>query len=61
MRNGVIDKSDGDTLMEIYKAFDFDGNQRRPLTMEEQVLIFSIGKLIQEGKIVTIIGADLGR
>ena len=34
MRNGVIDKSDGDTLMEIYKAFDFDGNQRRPLTME---------------------------
>ena len=61
MRNGIIEKSDGDTLLEIYKAFDLDGNQIRPLTMKEQVLIFSIGKLIQEGKIANVIGADLGR
>ena len=61
MRNGIIDKSDGDTLLEIYKSFDLYGNQRRLLTMEEQVLIFSIGKLIQEGKIASVIGADLGR
>lgn len=58
MRNGIIDKSDGDTLLEIYKVFDLDGNQKRPLTAKEMVLIFSIGKLIQEGKIATLIGAD---
>lgn len=61
MRNGIIDKSDGYTLMEIYKAFDLYGNQKRPLTTEEMVLIYSIGKLIQEGKITTIIGVDFGR
>ena len=61
MCNGIIDKSDGDTLLEIYKSFDLYGNQIRPLTTEELVLIFSIGKLIQEGKIDSVIGADWGR
>ena len=54
MHNGIITSKDGDTLLEIYKVFDFNGVQRRPLTMEEQVLIFSIGKAIQEGKIVSL-------
>lgn len=58
MRNGIITPKDGDTLLEIYKAFDLYGYQKRPLTTEEQVLIFSIGKAIQERKIVSVIGGD---
>ena len=54
MRNGIITPKDGDTLLEIYKAFDLYGNQKRPLTTEEQVLIFEIGKTIKEGKIVSV-------
>ena len=54
MRNGIITPKDGDTLLEIYHSFDLYGNQKRPLTMEEQVLIFAIGKSIQEGKIVSV-------
>lgn len=56
MHNGIITPKGGDTLLEIYNAFDMDGIQRRSLTMEEQVLIFSIGKGIQEGKIVSARG-----
>lgn len=48
MKNGVIEKKDGDTLIDIYNAFDLDGNQNRPLTCGELVLIFSIGKKIRE-------------
>ena len=44
--------------LEIYKAFDLYGNQKRPLTTEEQVLIFAIGKAIQEGRIVSVIRRD---
>ena len=58
MHNGIITPKDGDTLLEIYKVFDFNGVQRRHLTMEEQVLIFAIGKAIQEGKIVSMEGAE---
>ena len=58
MRNGIITSKDGDTLLEIYHTFDLYGNQIRPLTMEEQVLIFAIGKAIQEGRIVSVNGVD---
>lgn len=58
MKNGIITPRDGDTMLEIYKAFDLYGNQKRPLTAEEQVLIFAIGKSIQEGKIVSAIRRD---
>ena len=58
MKSGIISSKDGDTLIEIYKAFDLYGNQTRPLTMEEQVLIFAIGKAIQEGRIVSVIRRD---
>ena len=58
MRDGIITPKDGDTLLEIYHSFDLYGNQKRPLTMDEQVLIFSIGKAIQEGKIATVKGVN---
>lgn len=54
MKNGMITTRDGDLLLEIYKAFDLYGNQKRPITTEEQVLLFAIGKGIQEGKIVSV-------
>lgn len=54
MRNGIITPEDGGTLLEIYHTFDLYGNQKRPLTMEEQVLIFAIGKAIQDGRIVSV-------
>ena len=58
MRNGIITPKDGDTMLEIYYTFDLHGNQKRPLTMEEQVLIFAIGKAIQQGRIVSVIRRD---
>lgn len=58
MHNGIITPKDGGTLLEIYKSFDLYGNQKRPLKTEEQVLIFAIGKSIQEGKIVSAIRRD---
>lgn len=58
MHNGIIAPEDGDTLLEIYRSFDLYGNQKRQLTTDEQVLIFAIGKAIQEGKIVSVKGAE---
>ena len=46
MKNGIIYNSDGEKLIEIFHAFDIDGNQKRSLTMEELVLLFAIGKKI---------------
>lgn len=49
MKNGNIEpEKDHDTLMSIYNALDIDGNLKRPLTVEEQVLIFAIAKKIKE-------------
>ena len=48
MKDGIIYKSDGETFKEIYRAFDIDGNLKRPLTIGEMVLIFAIGKKIIE-------------
>ena len=42
MKNGIIYKSDGDALITIFKAL------KRPLTTKEMVLLFSIGKKLQE-------------
>ena len=58
MKNGIISPKDGDTLLEIYHSFDLYGNQKRPLTTDEQVLIFAIGKAIQDGKIVSVLRRD---
>ena len=58
MKNEIITPKDGDTLLEIYHSFDLYGNQKRPLTMEEQVLIFAIGKAIREGRIVSVLRRD---
>lgn len=56
MKNGMIETRDGDLLLGIHKEFDLYGNQKRPLTTEEQVLIFAIGKAIREGKITSVNG-----
>ena len=48
MKDGIIYKSDGETLKEIYRAFDIDGNLKRPLTIGEMVLIFAIVNKIIE-------------
>ena len=55
MKNGIIEpEKDHDTLIGTYNALDIDGNLKRPLTTEEMVLIFSIGKKIQDGSIVSV-------
>lgn len=51
MKNGYIEPSDADVLMEIYKKIDGEGNLKEPLTTKEQVLIFCIAQSIREGKI----------
>nr|DAX03118.1 MAG TPA: hypothetical protein [Bacteriophage sp.] len=48
MKNGIIYKSDGDALITIFKALRLDGTLKRPLTTKEMVLLFSIGKKLQE-------------
>lgn len=58
MKNGVIETRDGDLLLGVHKEFDLYGNQKRPITTEEQVLLFAIGKAIQEGKVVSVNGGD---
>lgn len=58
MHNGIITPKDGDTLLENYHTFDLYGKQKRHLTTEEQVLIFAIGKAIQNEKIVSVKGAE---
>lgn len=58
MKNGIITIEDGNALLEIYHSFDLYGKQKRPLTTEDQVLIFAIGKAIKEGKIVSVIRRD---
>lgn len=54
MKDGILEKKDGDVLLGIYKAIDHNGYLRRPLTIHEQVMLFGIAKDIQEGVIVTI-------
>lgn len=51
MKNGHIEPSDADILIEIYKKIDREGNLKEPLTTKEQVLIFCISQSIREGKI----------
>lgn len=51
MKNGYIEPSDADTMMQIYRKNDIYGNLKEPLTTDEQILIFCIAKLIREGKI----------
>lgn len=53
MKNGYIELSDADTLMNIYKKIDGEGNLKDPLTTKEQVLIFCIAHSIREGKIIS--------
>lgn len=53
MKNGYIEQSDADTLMEIYRKIDINGSLKQPLTAEEQILIFCIANSIREGKVRT--------
>lgn len=51
MKNGYIEPSDADTLMEIYRKIDISGNLKEPLTTDEQILIFCIAQSIRDGKV----------
>ena len=48
MKNGYIELSDADPLMEIYRKIDINGNLKEPLTVNEQILIFCIAKSIHD-------------
>ena len=48
MKNGIIYKSDGEKLFEIFNVFNLEGIQKRPLTTEEMELLCAIGKKIKE-------------
>lgn len=51
MKNGYIEPSDADTMMEIYRKIDINGNLKEPLTTDEQILIFCIAQSIRDGKV----------
>ena len=48
MRNGIIYKSDGEKLIEIYRLFNIEGSLKRKLTAEEMVLIYAMGNVLKE-------------
>ena len=48
MKNGIIYKSDGEKLIEIYRLFNIDGSLKRKLTAEEMVLIYAIGNALKK-------------
>ena len=49
VKNGIICKEDGETLLEIYRAINvWDGSLNRNLTMDEMVFIFALGHAIKE-------------
>ena len=54
MKEGLVERSDGDRLMAIYQSFDLDGALRRPLTAGEMVLIFCLAKEIDKGRVRTV-------
>jgi hypothetical protein len=54
MKEGIVERSDGDQLMAIYQAFDIDGELRRPLTASEMVLVFCLAKEISKGRVRTV-------
>lgn len=48
MRDGIIYKSDGEKLIEIYRLFNVDGSLKRELSAEEMVLIYAMGNVLKE-------------
>lgn len=54
VKNGVLEQKDGETLMEVYQAFDIDGMPRRRLVADELVTLFGVAQGIKKGEIQTI-------
>ena len=48
MKNGIIYKSDGEKLIEIYRLFNANGSLKRKLSAEEMVLIYAIGNVLKK-------------
>ena len=48
MKNGIIYKSDGEKLIEIYRLFNANGSPKRKLSTEERVLIYAIGNALKK-------------
>lgn len=48
MKNGKLEPNDSDTLQSIYNKLTVNGGLREPLTVEEQVLLFSVSKWIKK-------------
>lgn len=49
MKNGIPEfKKDGEMLMHIYMKIDSDGLTRSPLTVSEEVLLFSLARWMME-------------
>lgn len=55
MKDGYIEQSDADVLMEVYKKINVvNGFVNEPLTAKEMTLIYAISKSIREGKVGAI-------
>ena len=48
MKNGKLEPNDSDTLQSIYNKLTVNGELKEPLTVEEQVLLFSVSKWIKK-------------
>lgn len=48
MKNGKLEPNDSDTLQNIYNKLTVNGELKEPLTVEEQVLLFSVSKWIKK-------------
>ena len=54
VKNGILERKDGEKLMGIYQALEIDGTFRRPLTPGEMVTLFGVAQGIKKGEIQTV-------
>lgn len=50
MKNGKIERIDGEELKRVYKKLNLNGTTKEPLTAHEMVLIYCVGNAIEKGE-----------
>lgn len=50
MKNQILSKENGKKLVNIYRTIYADGTLKRPLTVDEMLLIYTIGNELRKGE-----------
>ena len=54
MKNGILERKDGEKLLGIYRAFNVDGSLWRRLMADELVTLYGVAQGIKKGEIQTV-------